>query len=260
MPDLADSKVSTAGLALVTGTATSVVSSGQCTATVGDADVSVLVVRDLTVAVGDVLLIGRLRSSPVAVARLFTAAPPAPPDNTPGPAPKPAVVTGTLVVAPVTTQTFRGGKWRTDDPDVLQGVAPGSTFGNNTGCAFYGSKPRSLAGATVTGATIRVRRLGGGIFAAQTATLWLVTEATRPGGAPTLTSSATGPSLPAIGTEAQRTNNAFTIPTSWAQDMVDGTAGGLAVFQADGQPYIQFAGKASWSPAWTLTIEWSRTT
>jgi hypothetical protein len=260
MVDLADTAVRLGGLGMETGTATTTVSSGQCSATVGDALVSVMVARDLTVAVGDVLLIARQGSARWAIARLFTAAPPPPPDNDTGPAPKPAQVFGTLVVAPVTTQTFRNSKWRTDDVDVLQGVAPGSSFGNNTGCAFYGSKPRSLVGATVTRATIRVRRDQGGIFAAQTATLWLVTQATRPAGAPTLTSSTTGPSLPAIGTAAQRTSNAFPVPTSWVQDMVDGTAGGLAVHVADGSPYIRFAGKGSWSPAWTLSIDWSRVT
>jgi len=250
MADLADVKLSLAGLGAVTGTATTTVTAGQCTCTVGGINVVVNVARDLVVAVGDVLLIVRQGSARWAVARLFTAAPPAPlePPDLPPP-PKPTTVTGTLVVAPVATATHRDGSWRTDTDDVLQGVY--GTRGNNTGAAFYGSKPRSLAGATVTSASIRVRRDRAGVFAAQTSTLRLVTQATKPSGAPTLTSSTTGPSL-AVGA----TNNAFTIPTSWGQQMVDGTAGGLAVYDADGSPYLRFAGRGSWSAAWTLTIKW----
>jgi len=253
MADLADGKLSLAGLGALTGTATTAVSSGQCTCAIGGVDVTVNVARDLTVAIGDVLLIVRQGSARWAIARLFGAAPAVIEDNDPPPPPKPTVVTGSLVVAPVATGTHRDGGWRSDTDDVLQGVY--GSRGNNTGAVFYGSKPRSLAGATVTAASIRVRRDRAGVFAAQTSTLWLVTQATKPGGAPTRTSSTTGPSL-AVGA----TNNAFAIPDSWAQAMVDGTAGGLAVYDSSGSPYIRLAGRGSWSPAWTLTLRWSRTT
>jgi len=83
----------------------------------------------------------------------------------------------------------------------------------------------------------------------------LVTQATKPAGAPTRTSSTTGPHL-AVGA----TNNAFVVPTSWAQAMVDGSAGGLGVYDSSGSPYMRFAGRSSWSAAWTLTIRWTRTT
>jgi len=255
---LIDVKQPPIGVGTVTGLALSTVSSGTCLVRVGDADVTVQVARDLTVAVGDVLMINRMGSAWWAVARMFVAPiPPPPPEappppHDPGPPPKPTVVTGTLICPPVTTQSYRSG-WRIDDPDVFQGRHSSSSYGRNTGCAFYGTKPRSIAGATVLGASIRVYRLPAGMYGLQTATLRIISQATRPAGAPTLGASTTGPSL-----AINAVNNAFGIPVSWAQAMVDGTHGGLAVHVDADNPYMQFAGKASWSPAFTMSIYWRR--
>jgi hypothetical protein len=54
------------------------------------------------------------------------------------------------------------------------------------------------------------------------------------------------------------TTTAFVIPNSWAQAVVDGTPGGLSVNVNSDSPYIHFAGRGSWSAAWTLTISWRR--
>lgn len=234
-------------------TATAGKSGGTVTANINGIVTTIRVARDLTVASGDVLLVQRLGAQWWAVARVFESAPGVVETQTP-PNPKPSTVTGSLVVAPVETRSYRSSfGWRTDNTDVYQGEYGG--WGNHTGCAFYGSKPRSLAGATVTDAKLRVRRVSGGIYAAQGTTMRLMTNATRPGGAPTLTSSTSGPSL-AVGA----TTNSFDVPNSWAQEMVDGTAGGLAFFDSDGSPYVRFAGRSTWSAAFTLTIYWSRTT
>lgn len=228
----------------------SVSGSTTITVVVNDTEVVVNGLRGTTYAVGDVAPILRIGSQWWALGRAF-AAPTTLPQNPSAPAPKPPVVAGSLVVSPIETRSFRPNfGWRTDNTDVYQGEF---NAGNHTGCSFYGSKPRSLSGATVTSARIRVRRDRGGVFAAQATTMRLMTNATRPAGAPTLTSSTAGPSL-AVGS----TNNSFAIPTSWAQSMVDGTAGGLAVFDADGSPYVRFAGRGTWSPAFTLTINWRR--
>ena len=231
-------------------TATAAKSGSTVTANINGEVTTVQVARDLSVASGDVLLIHQVGAQWFASARVYAAAPAAVENDAP-PAPKPSVVTGKLVVSPVDTRSYKGGSWRTDTTDVLQGEYGGTA--NNTGTVFYGTKPRSLAGATVTAAKIRVRRVRGGAFAAQATTMRLVTQATRPGGAPTLTSSTSGPSL-AVGA----TNDSFTIPDSWAQAMVDGTAGGIAFYDADGSPYVRFAGRGTWSPAFTLTISWRR--
>ncbi|WP_416976726.1 hypothetical protein [Streptomyces sp. T028] len=268
MPDLSDFKASLAQGGPLIGYAASTVSSGACTATVAGIDTTVRVVSGLTVAVGDMLLIHRVGSAYIAtnVVSAAPAVPPTPPPppedapdtGDPAPTPKPTITTGTLTCPPVATATYRGTSWRSDgDPvnsfDTYQGRYAGSSFGRMTGCAFYGSKPRSISGATVTKATLKARRLSGGDFAARTATLRLVSQSTRPSGAPTLNESTSGPSL-----AVNATASAFVIPNSWAQAMVDGTRGGLAINVNSDSPYIRMAGRGSWSVAWTLTINWRR--
>lgn len=239
------------GIGMMLATATAVKSGTTVTATVNGTTVTVQVARDLSVASGDVLAVQRFGSQWVAFARLYSAAP-ATPSNDTAPNPKPATVSGTLVVSPVETASWRDpGGWRTDTTDVLQGSFGG--YGNHTGAAFYGNLPLSLTGATVTAATMQVKRNVGGTTTAQATTMRLVTESTRPVGVPTLTSTTAGPSL-----AVTQTNSAFVVPTSWAQAMVNGTAGGLAFYDAAGSPYVRFAGRGSWSPAFAMTISWTR--
>lgn len=225
-------------------------SGSTISAQVNGVSVTAQVARDLTVAVGDAILVTKVGSQWFVIQRLFIAAPAAvtQPEL---PNPKPAVVTGELVVPAVETRSRANGAWRTDTEDVLQGNYGGQ--GNHTGCAFYGTQPQSLAGTTVQSARVLVRRESGGPYLAPAATLRLVTETARPAGDPTLTSTTTGPALH-VGEETQ----AFTVPTAWAQAMVDGTAGGLAVFIAGGSPYLRFAGRGAWSAGWTLVITWRR--
>jgi hypothetical protein len=239
---------------VVTAVAQTTKSSNACTAQVNGVNTTVQVARDLTVAVGDILLIHKVGSTWFASARFYAAAPAEPSDQVEAPPnPQPAVVTGHLVVVPVYTGSYRDGRWRTDTGDVVQGTYGG--YGNSTGVAFYGTKPTSLAGATVTAARINVRRVAGGVQAAQATTMRLVTEAVKPTGAPTLTSTTAGPNL-AVGA----TSVAFTVPTAWAQAMVDGTAGGLALFDGDGSPYARYAGRGTYAPSFALSIDWSRST
>jgi hypothetical protein len=40
--------------------------------------------------------------------------------------------------------------------------------------------------------------------------------------------------------------------------MVDGTSGGLAVFDGTGSPYVRFQGRGGYGPAFTMTIAWKR--
>lgn len=243
---------SPAGAGTLTGVATAAKSSGTVTVDVGGYTVTALANRDVTFAAGDLVIITKVGSQWHVLTRYGTAAITDPPISEPAPNPKPPTTTGTLVVAPVETRSYRTSfGWRTDNTDVYQGEYGGN--GNHTGAVFYGTKLRSLTGATVTDAKVRVRRVPGGMYAAQTTTIRLMTNVTRPAGAPTLTSTTTGPSL-AVGA----TNDAFDVPNSWVQEMVNGTAGGLAFFDADGSPYVRFAGRGSWSPAFTLTVDWQR--
>lgn len=236
-------------VASILATATAAKSGQTVAATINGVATVVHVARDLSVASGDVLLVVQYGTLWVAVGRMFAAAPAQTFPDVP-PAPDPVITTGYMTVPPVETRTYQNSSWRTDNDNVYQGEYGGT--GLRTGCVFYGSQPRSLAGATVTAARIQVRREAGGAFAAQTATMRLMTQSTRPGGAPTLTSSTTGPSL------ATNTSTVFTVPTAWAQSIVDGTAGGLAFYDGDGNPYMVFAGRSRWSPAFTMTIDWRR--
>jgi hypothetical protein len=252
--DFARTRTDLTGVRATLAYATSVKVGSVANFVINGVETSCQVARDLTVAVGDVCLVQRFGPEWLVVQRYYSSAPAVPVDNSPAPPPKPSSVSGRLVVSPVETRSYRTTVWtgwRTDNDDVYQGQYGGN--GNHQGCAFYGTKPRSLVGATVTSATIRVgRKSAGGITAAQSTTLFLVTQKTRPGGAPTLTSSTSGPRLKwgQIAT--------FTIPTSWGQAMVDGTAGGLAIYDSGGSPYVIFAGRSSLSSAFTLTLNWTR--
>lgn len=279
MARFADRKPDLSGQGTLIAQATSTVTSGACTAKIDNVEFATRVVSGLTIAVGDQLLIVRHGSvrwaigvtkpapavAPVPTPDPLAADPPQPPAPPPGappppavPKPKPVVTTGVLVCPAIQTADYRNGKWRDDigpitSTDLYQGRYAGSSYGRNTGVAFYGTKPRSLAGATVTKAIIRVRRLQAGDFAARTPTLRLVSQATRPGGAPTLNESTSGPSL-----RVNQTNNAFIIPNSWGQAMVNGTRGAIAVDAGGDSPYMHLAGRGSWSSAFTLTLYWRR--
>lgn len=253
MTSAATNHVSLSGVPSSIGIAQDVAAAGLLPVAIGGTVVSVAANRDVTFAAQDRVLVVKAGGVWVAVCRLDTAATdPTTVVNPDPPVVKPITTTGTRTFTPVETRSRQGSKWRTDNDDVYQGQYGGN--GNHTGCAFYGSGPRSLAGATVTSASIMVKRKNaGGVTAAQTTTLRLVTQKTRPSGAPTLTSSTTGPSLK-WGQSAT-----FAVPTSWAQAMVDGTAGGLAIFDSGGSPYVILDGRGAYGASFALTIRWRRT-
>lgn len=232
-------------------TATAAKTGSTTTALVNGTPTTIEVARDLTVASGDVLVVVRFGAQWFAIARGFTAAPAAQ-DNDAAPEPSPALVTGRLAVAPTDTGSWTGSRWRTDDDAVRQGIY--GTSGNHVGAVFYGSKLTSLAGGTVLDATMRVRRLAlGQLQGAQPTTMHLITDLSRPTGAPTLGSSTAGPVL-----GIDETDSAFAVPVAWVQAMVDGTAGGIGFYDADGDPFIVLAGRNAWGPAFTLTVDWQR--
>ena len=268
MADFADTRVSLAGTGLLRGIAQTASSSGACLVKVGGITVTARVATGLTVAAGNIVLLARLASTyyvtnVVPAAPTSTPSPPPPADSTAPdtgdtpPAPKPTVTTGTLTCVPVSTACYRDGSWRSDgDPvnsfDLYQGRYSGSSFGRSTGAAFYGSKPHTLSGATCTKATVKIKRLSAGDYAARSATLRLISQTSRPSGAPTLNESTSGPSL-TIGS-----STTFTLPTSWGQNLIDGSRGGIGISVSSDDPYIHLAGRGSWSAAFTLAISWRR--
>lgn len=234
---------------MITGVVQTTKTSGYVAALVNGQRINVECERDLTPAVGDVIVIAQIGSKYIALGRTSAAAPGSAEGNEAPPPTSPQ--TGVLTVTPVETRSYRPAYgWRFDTDDVYQGEYGG--WGNHTGCAFYGSKPRALDGATVTDASLRMRCLQIGSYPPSAATMRLITNTVRPGGAPTLTSSATGPAL-VQGAETQ-----WDVPTAWAQAIVDGTAGGIGAYIAGGTPYIRWAGRGAWSAAFTLTIRWRR--
>ncbi|MFD4343398.1 hypothetical protein ACFWQ6_00700 [Streptomyces coelicoflavus] len=272
MADLAGLKGFLPSSGPLIGYALTASANGACRATVAGIEITTRVVSGVTVGVGDTILIVR-RGSTFWVIAIAGAAPTVPPvepapDDTPpdtgdsAPAPKPTVTTGSLTCHPVATSTWRSGHWRTDigsstSADTYQGRYGYSSYGRNSGFAFYGSKPRSLAGATVTKATVKLRRLTSGDYGRRSPTLRLVSESSRPSSYPSLHESTTGPSLGVRG-HVSPSETTFTLPTSWGQAMVDGSRGGLGIVISADSPYIRLAGRSSWSAAWTLTLYWRR--
>lgn len=271
MADFADTRVSLSGQGTLVARAASTVSSNACVISVYGLQVTARVLAAITINVGDTLMVIR-HGSVYFVLGVITAAPvvpptpappsdstPTPPSGDPAPTPKPTVTTGTLTCSPVSTACYRDGSWRTDigprdSTDLFQGRYSGSSFGRSTGVAFYGRKPRTISGSTVTKATVHLRRIkGSGVYGGRKPTFRLVSQSTRPGGAPTLNETASGPSL-AVGD----TVNSFAIPNSWAQAMVDGTRGGLAISIGSDDPYMQLAGRRTWSAAFVMVINWRR--
>lgn len=266
MPDFADLKSRRTGSALL-GTVASVPASGACAINLHGLIITARVAVNLTLVVGDKVMLSKIGSTYVVVCEVNPA--PAIPasaavvdipivDGDPSPNPQSGTATGLLICTPTSTASYRDAVWRTDlgpvdSADTYQGRYSGSAAGRSTGVAFYGTKPGTLTGATVTAASVRLRRLVGGDAAAKTATLWAVTETARPAGAPTLNETSAGPTL-APGATA----DGFAIPTAWAQAMANGTRGGLAISVASDSPYIRLAGRGSWSAAWTLSIAWRR--
>ncbi len=251
MTDPAGNRASLDGIAAGIGIAAGAKASGLLSVTVGGIAITMNAARDVTFAAGDRVAFMRAGGVWVVTCRLDTAATAGDPDNPAPPPPKPSVVTGSKTFTPVETRSRQGSKWRTDNDDVYQGQYGGQ--GNHIGCAFYGNGPRSLSGATATACYLQLRRRSaGGITAAQDTTLRLVTERTRPSGAPTLGASTDGPNL-AWG-QATR----WQLPNSWAQEMINGTAGGIAVYESDGSPYVILDGRGRYSASCQLTIQWSR--
>lgn len=165
------------------------------------------------------------------------------------PAPPPVQTTGTLTVTALDSGSWQvGGTWAWAGTDVYQ-WRYGSNR-ENRGAWFYGHGAAQLAGATITGARIRLgaRMPIGSSSAAQTLHLYRHTDASRPGGD---VSRAAGPYdvLLAPGAPAQWVD----IPAAWGQDLI--TGGGIAVA---GSPYVGIAGVGSDPASGQLQLDWRR--
>lgn len=226
--------------------------SGRCLVDIGGNRTEVDVLPRITALVGGQSVILTYNGSKPYLTDI-TGTPDAPTiPNPPSPSPKPPVVSGTSTFTPIETRSYRSSGWRSDNTRIYQGEF--GSNGNHTGCIFYGTQLRVLNGYTITAASIRMRRPAntGESYGNLSSTMRLMTNATRPAGAPTLTSSTTGPNIKAGVTTT------FPVPASWIAAIAAGTAGGLAFFESDGDPYFYFDGKSEWSSACALTVLWQR--
>lgn len=227
-----------------------VLSSTSTTVTLRLADNSTLTVpklRSYSPSVSDVALVLKAGGAMYALGAL-NAAPVTPPDPSVDPDPEPpsSTTVRSKTFRPTFTGTYRNG-WRGDTSALYQGDWTGR--GTNYGAAYYGSGPGGLSGIAVS-ATVRMQRHSGGAYGGQSPTLRLLTNKSRPGGFPSYSKALRGPSL-SIGE-----SKTFSIPVSWAQALINGTAGGIGIGVGSSSPYIQLAGRGAWGPAMELTIRW----
>lgn len=223
-----------------------------CTADINGVDTTIFVARDQAVTAGDALWVLKNGTQWVAIGRAGTAAPAAP-DEPPVTAPKPKPPkTGKKVIYPVLTRSYNTNYGWRDSDAVYQGEY--GSNGNHYGCAFYGNRFDGLKGATCQRISVNIKRKSeGGQASAQGLTIRLYSNKTRPSGAPSITNNTSGPSL-----RWGAKDTDFVLPNTWGQALIDGSAGGLGVYESDGSPYVILHGRSSYSLSFVVTINWVR--
>lgn len=152
------------------------------------------------------------------------------------------LVTGTDTVLPSWSGSHRGGAWRAGVDDLYQGTWTSQPA--NRGAAAYGSLD---AYGTLTAVVAQLRRLAGGVTAAQTPTMLLLAPGLKTGGFPTVLAQTAGPAIAVGGTAA------WTLPAGWVSQLSAGTAGGMGIGTGATTPYVHLAPPA-------LDVSWERTT
>lgn len=171
-----------------------------------------------------------------------------------------ALETGTSTQAAAASATARGGAWRTEGPTAtstryaMQGHWTSGSTSDNTGYWFYG-RGLMVAGATASGGgSIRLTRDSAtGMSAA--ANIYLARHAshTKPGSPPALIGSAV-----LIGTLRYGQTGTFDLPAGFAQDLLDGTAGGVAIVYAGTTHYAALAGPKVDPSAALISLPYTR--
>ena len=170
----------------------------------------------------------------------------------------PAVTPGTVTNSATDSSTARSGSWRSDGRTgegwVFQGHWTSGSTADNTGFWFYG-RTLVVSGATASGTgTIRLRRDSiAGMPAAANIYLARHGSHTKPGSPPALIGSAT-----LIGTLRYGQTDTFALPAGFAQDLLSGTAGGVAVVYAGTTNYAAFAGPDADPSAALISLPYTR--
>lgn len=180
------------GSALVTIAGTSVSLPTQSAVTVGSTALIMWDRTSRTTARG--LIIGQRTVLPPEVAlsgSAATAPTPVTDTGTPTVVPTAGLTARTRTILATDTATWRGGKWRTDTDDLVQGD---SSWGRNYGYAWYPGLS-DIDPATVSAIEVRVPAKPRAYNAAPAPTIATHDQAQRGGAQPTTYESLTGPSM-----------------------------------------------------------------
>lgn len=173
---------------------------------------------------------------------------PAPPAAPAQPGPPPAAPSsGQEPFVAQDSDSYRSG-WR-----GVGSVYQGSTStGANSGAWFYGTSVQNrLAGAVCTRLQIWLyRKIGSGVYGAQTLHFWSHDATAKPGGDVTRYEGPyDGVSL------AVEQSGWFDLPVDWGQNLIDGARRGVGI---TGNPYLRLAGLNEHGQSGTLLLDWRR--
>lgn len=230
---------------------TAVVSANMLTVKLGDELVTIPAVSSSpTYVVADVVVVGRDATGPLVLGRLGAGPALNPITEAAAPVPPPSSsVRRSKTIIPSSTGTYRSG-WR-DGSELRQGDW-NSGYGISLGAAFYGRQLKSL-GADLTkarSAVLTYRRLSGGVFGAQSPTVWTLSQSSRPSGSPTRLLSSVADAVAVNRVES------WTLPSNMLDQLLSGTAGGLGIYVASSSPYIVLAGRGDAAEAMTLKVNY----
>ncbi|WP_029135332.1 hypothetical protein [Nakamurella lactea] len=206
-------------------------------------DEQVIALDGKTFALGDSVLLARFRGVAYVLGKAGVGSAPS--------APSPDPLSGSDQFAAVETFSWRSGYPFAYQQDVRQGE--GGVSGAWTGAWFYQGGPgASLAGVTVSSASVRVARGSGGTPGPQAAHLFLSSSGIWPTpgqSAPTTV----GTSVDVILLPGEFKDAA--IPSAWAQSIVDTNAG---LMVSGTSPQVFLAGRDSDPESGLLQINWER--
>lgn len=170
------------------------------------------------------------------------------------PPPSPAPVSQTFyaeLVQASTSATWRSGGWRTDKKDhVYQGTFPG--YGANHGYWWHPGF-KGYRGATITAADIWLSAMSGvGITGPVPVRLALHSSMAKGATEPTVIATSSTFSM----SDGQQ--GWFAIPASFAQQLADGTAGGIGVVSDTEADYSAFHGLSSYVNSGAVRVTGTR--
>ena len=141
----------------------------------------------------------------------------------------PTVTPDTMTVLYATTTRTWRGSWRTDTFDVIQGLYSDAGYSSslnwNRGCMWF-SGATALAGSTIKSATLTLgRKTGSGSSGAKSVYLCAISN-TSASGTPSIVYN-----FGSLGTIGRGKQVTFSIPVAAVQGLVDGTYGGLCLYE-----------------------------